>query len=335
MNYVTASESTFLERDTKSIAVIILAFNRKRFLLRAIKSVLEQNISKSTIDIVIVKNFNDVTIDNFIHDHHIKNIYTDDESLGGKILLGLDNTTSEIICFLEDDDFFVRDKILYVQKIFEENDNIVFYHNSMLPVNTNGDVISKWYRQETRPTYANAACSVTELKRVIHFGAHNLSSISIKREVLNKYRMLLNNITFAIDYIIVLIALDSQGMVVSDFKKLTYYTVHDSASNPSGKDYESLRSEKGEVALGALISMETCRSRFVHSELFNFVDLMVLRFNILSKLYRTSDRQLDIIKYLRLYRFAFNRIDYLLSLVLYLASFAPSRLIAKFIWIFR
>ena len=321
--------------DAKSIAVIVLAFYRKHFLLRAINSVLEQSISESTIDIVVVKNFHDTLIDNFIRDHHIKNVYTDDKSLGKKILLGIENTDSEIICFLEDDDFFTRDKIFYVKKRFGENDNVVFYHNSMIPVNANGDIMSKWYRQETELTYANAAGTVADLRRVIHFGSHNLSSISIRRHLLNEYKMLLMDMTFNLDYTIMLIALDSDELVVSDSRKLTYYTVHNSASSPTGKDYESMRSGRGKIALSCWMNMEKIKSQIKHPLLINFVDLMALRFNIFRKVYRESGPQPDIIKYLRLYRFSFNRIDYLLSIVLFLASFAPYASASRFIYTLR
>jgi glycosyltransferase involved in cell wall biosynthesis len=48
------------------ISVIIIAYNRKIFLKDAIKSVLNQSLDRNLYEIIIVKNFNDKDIDDFI-----------------------------------------------------------------------------------------------------------------------------------------------------------------------------------------------------------------------------------------------------------------------------
>ena len=56
------------------VSVIITAYNRKEFLLNAIKSVLNQRLDKKYYEIIVIKNFRDKNIDDFIKDKKIKEI---------------------------------------------------------------------------------------------------------------------------------------------------------------------------------------------------------------------------------------------------------------------
>ena len=85
------------------ISVIITAYNRREFLLNAIKSVLSQTLDKKYYEIIVIKNFQDDIIDNFISENNIKGIISTDNSLGGKLIEALNVATGEIISFLEDD----------------------------------------------------------------------------------------------------------------------------------------------------------------------------------------------------------------------------------------
>jgi Glycosyl transferase family 2. len=56
------------------ISVIITAYNRKEFLLDAIKSALKQTLPKDKYEIIVIKNFKDNLIDDFINENNIKSI---------------------------------------------------------------------------------------------------------------------------------------------------------------------------------------------------------------------------------------------------------------------
>ena len=86
------------------ITVIITAYDRKKFILNAVKSVLNQKIQEGNYELIVVKNYNDRTIDSFLDKNGIKNIYSPDKSLGGKLNQAIKISTGEIIAFLEDDE---------------------------------------------------------------------------------------------------------------------------------------------------------------------------------------------------------------------------------------
>ncbi|MEM0143780.1 MAG: glycosyltransferase [Candidatus Parvarchaeum sp.] len=48
------------------ISVVVIAYNRKKFIRKALLSVLAQTISKSMYEIIVIKGFKDKEIDNFI-----------------------------------------------------------------------------------------------------------------------------------------------------------------------------------------------------------------------------------------------------------------------------
>ncbi|ACP54591.1 glycosyltransferase family 2 protein [Saccharolobus islandicus] len=56
------------------ISVIITAYNRKQFLLDAIKSALNQTLNRTEYEILVAKNFKDDNIDNYLYKNGMKNI---------------------------------------------------------------------------------------------------------------------------------------------------------------------------------------------------------------------------------------------------------------------
>ena len=48
------------------ISVIISAYNRKDFIMKAIESALDQDIDKSKYEIIVIKNFVDKDLDRFL-----------------------------------------------------------------------------------------------------------------------------------------------------------------------------------------------------------------------------------------------------------------------------
>ncbi len=115
----------------EKVSVVITAHNRKKYLLEAVNSVLHQVNPGVEIEIVVVKNFVDDKIDSFLMNSGAVNIYTDEESFGGKLSLGIDASSGNIICFLDDDDMFNPVKIGLIRKIFDENKGLLFVHNDI------------------------------------------------------------------------------------------------------------------------------------------------------------------------------------------------------------
>jgi len=202
------------------ISVIIPSYNRKEFLLNAIKSVLNQTLDKKYYEIIVIKNYNDDEIDDFINKNNIKNIFSNDRSLPGKIYEALRIANGDVISFLDDDDLFFNNKLKYVYNLFKNNDNLVYYHNNYYPVDCTGK-------------YKNF------VNKNIDF---NNSCINIKKDIIDLNK--LKKISSLTDIFFYLSALDYGGKMMLDKKILTYYTVHNSVSNFIVNNFDDYKNKK-------------------------------------------------------------------------------------------
>ena len=119
-----------VEQDLPYISVIITAYNRKTYLLDAINSVINQTLDKKYYEIIVIKNYNDSKIDEFINKNNIINIFSRDNSLSGKIYEAIKIANGDIISFLEDDDLFLPTKLKEIYDNFIDTPNLVYYHNN-------------------------------------------------------------------------------------------------------------------------------------------------------------------------------------------------------------
>ena len=100
-----------LDHHRVQFSILVVAYNRKEFLLNAVNSALNQTIEKSEFEVIVIKNFEDEKIDQEIAGLEIANILSDKASLGEKIIQGTLAAHGEYICLLEDDDQFSSHKL--------------------------------------------------------------------------------------------------------------------------------------------------------------------------------------------------------------------------------
>lgn len=116
---------------TKKVSVIVPTYKRSEFLQRAISSVLNQ--SYKNIELVIVDDNGSGTQDQIETEKNIKSVFGDDERI--KYIKneknvgaaqsrnnGIKNSSGDYICFLDDDDVFLPDKIEGQLKFMMDND---------------------------------------------------------------------------------------------------------------------------------------------------------------------------------------------------------------------
>ena len=194
------------------ISVIITAYNRKSFLLNAIKSAVNQTLDKKYYEIIVIKNFAENTLDEFIDNHNIKNILIDG-TVGEFLYSGVSVSNGEIISFLDDDDLFSKDKLQVVYNKFKANNNLCYYHNAHITVN-----------EQYQKFDSNLGKSIT----------FNLSSISVRKPILNLNN--LKKINSNTDHFMYLSALESDKNIIANKEELTYYMFHNSVSHIDTND---------------------------------------------------------------------------------------------------
>ena len=118
MNYKLRFVIEPQKKESKKFSVIIIAYNRRDFLMNAIRSVINQSVAKDSYEIICVTNF-EVDLSSFIN-IPIK-LVNMNGSIGEFISKAISISTSNYICILEDDDEFEPTKlemILEMEKKF-------------------------------------------------------------------------------------------------------------------------------------------------------------------------------------------------------------------------
>lgn len=222
------------------ISVIVTAHNRKQFIKEALLSLINQSISKSLYEIIVVKNYKDDIIDDFINNIGALNEFIPGESsVTEKYAAGISKSQGEIICFLEDDDLYKRNRLETINKIFTENRDVVYYHNECSCIDKDSRFINCKSNEITERRFAIIDTSriSTRLFRKMESNFrldYNVSSIAVRKEVLSDKLIDLKKIRTMGDVFIFYASVFYLKKIVADPSKLTFIRFHDSLSRASG-----------------------------------------------------------------------------------------------------
>jgi len=225
------------------ISVIITAYNRKEFLLDAFNSALNQTLDRNKYEIIVTKNFTDNKMDSYIERNGGKLVFFDKPGIGPRIADALKYAKGEVICFLEDDDLFTKEKLGYIYNIFLKNKNLIYINNARTYINEKGRNlsrnISKGAKREKNIIINDFNKKPINLLRIQQYDDPwgSSSSIAIRSSLLKRFRSALYCVNFAPDVFYYLISLISGDLLISN-KELTKVMIHESTSNKMG-DYES------------------------------------------------------------------------------------------------
>jgi len=225
------------------ISVIVTAYNRRKYLPFALRSLEAQTLPRDRFEVIVVKNFEDRESDYIISRNGWKSVYEDSTYHGRKIFVGLEESKGDVIAFLEDDDMYVSNRLEEVYKAFKSYDRLVYFHNSQAIIDGNGNLLEK----PPLPTSKNLiggstiVIDINELQRlakrykidavdlVLRLRAHadfNSSSESIKRSALEANAHLLKEAPIGIDLFIFASSLRAGGLMYFTDERLTLYRVH-------------------------------------------------------------------------------------------------------------
>jgi len=183
--------------NNEKISVIVSCWDRKEYILDALKSVVDQSLSRDKYEIILVIGYENPEVNKFCIDYDIKNILYNETNFFTKFLYtGILSAKYNIISFLEDDDMFMHNKLEVIYNEFNQNEKLGYYHN---------------ITQEER----------FDRNRIFS----NVSSISIRKGIINPDKFL--QIDAIPDVALYLSALDSNYEIVDSKEILTYYRIHD------------------------------------------------------------------------------------------------------------
>jgi glycosyltransferase involved in cell wall biosynthesis len=161
------------------ISVIIPVYDRRDLYRQALRSLKTQTVSPSEFEVIIVSNIHIAVPD---LPFRTRVFFTEDTSLAGKLVIGIEKSEGSVISFLEDDDIFLSSKLSEVKDAFDSQ--VVLYRNRMIqfqgeeyPVKFN----EKVGREKPVIILSNPS-SIKDVFEMMRFGINfNLSSLSVRR----------------------------------------------------------------------------------------------------------------------------------------------------------
>lgn len=247
------------------VSVIVIAHNRKEYILQALMSVSNQTLSKDMFEVIVVKNFRDPKIDTFLESSKYSNFYTEAEETGHKMAVGISLAKGDIIAFLEDDDLFEPTKLETIIGYFLKDKDLCFLHNSMSSINENGSPTT--YHQVTSKLVefnpGSAFLATCQKEGIKPTDIVYSSCMAIKKELGTSYLDSLKKIKAAPDTFLVLCMINSNCKGIHIPEKLTKYRLHLSQSIQYG-DYNEFQAGNLEIRKKWKADYEVMSENFVN-----------------------------------------------------------------------
>jgi len=227
------------------ISVIVTAYNRRRYLPFALRSLEAQTLPRDKFEVIVVKNFEDKESDDIVSKNGWKYVYNDDLYHGRMVLAGLEESRGEVITFLDDDDMYVSNRLEEVYKAFTSFKRLVYFHNSQMIIDGNGNLLER--SPPSLPTPKNLVgestivvdvdklrvlakrynVSVADLVLKVRVGADfNNSSVAVRRHVVESHAQLLKRLPASIDNFAFVSSLKAGGLIYFTDERLTLYRVY-------------------------------------------------------------------------------------------------------------
>ena len=222
---------------TVFISVVVIAHDRREFIMDALKSVFAQTLDRNRYEVIVVKNFIDETIDEYIRKMNGENIVTTEVSAGSKVLIGINASRGNVISLLSDDDLYLTQKLRRIYNIFESEVNLSYYHNAFATIDHFGHTknFRRYKTNGIKMLISNDKVNMGDLSIMVkNLGYHNDSCISFRKEAYLDYMYALNDLKVSWDSFLFFLSFRGKNQIMIDSEILTYFRVHDSMSQTFG-----------------------------------------------------------------------------------------------------
>ncbi len=132
------------------VAVIVGAYGRRPYLVRAVRSVLAQTLARDRFELLVTKNFTDAGIDAELARGAVPTLLDDDPRIGPWLLRAVGRTRAPLVAFLDDDDEFEPGRLAAVLEVLRANPGVGFYRNRVRVIDDGGSPIpvERWRPHE-------------------------------------------------------------------------------------------------------------------------------------------------------------------------------------------
>ena len=265
-------------------SIVICNHDRKQYLINAVDSALEQDFPKDMFEIIVVKNYYDEEIDNYLMEHKIFSVFTEDAFLPQKMVKGVENSKGSYICFLDDDDLYKTGKLKRIATFIEKHGQISFYHDSFFIINELGRVNVK-IQSNTTDSIRVSEGPAEIMKNMPYFLKYKMdwyaSMMCINREIVKDKTSILYNATASADRLLFLIGISNGGVVILDNERNTYYRLHQSLTTKFLPFTEFMKSRTN-FYYNSLHSFRASYNLFENNYAFTVLDMFVVHETIMA-----------------------------------------------------
>ena len=319
------------------ISVIITDFNRKDFILNAVKSAVNQSIHRSYYEVIVVKNYIDDKIDKILNNLGVKVVNTKDENQGKMIYDAVTIAEGEVLSFLDDDDEFLNNKLERVILFFSKYD-VDYHKNLRIFIDKKGNYIKKEDAYD-KPLFVDNDEICKKINILMRNGIMvNSSTISIRKEIIEKEKELLKKLPLGVDSFFFTSFVKHGRRLVLDNNYLTLYRVHANQSFMDRHNFEKFAIKRLESAKKFIISYSMLLEALENSIncqrscILKYITSLLLRSKIVYNIYGSllghgTSYKISIFDIIHLFKYPMinsdNIFDYLKLYMFVLLNYFP------------
>ena len=202
------------------ISVIVTAYQYRPYIVEALESVANQDLDKEKYEVIVVANYDESQISKYLRSNW-KFIQSKNRWIGAKVFNALKESSGEVIVFLEDDDLFESHKLRTIYNIFREKPKLGFYRHKVRIINEYGTeaTLPKSLFDSQKILIHKQQCDLKASYLMVfknRGGYASVSSIAMRRELLEQYSNYLRQIRLAIDSFYLIISFLSEYDMLFD-----------------------------------------------------------------------------------------------------------------------
>ena len=266
------------------ISVIIIAYNRKKYLKNAVESILRQSL-KNDIEVIVIKNFKDKDIDQFLYDNNVLNIFNNEKTwIGANYSLGIKEAKGDIITFLDDDDYYDEYRLKRINETFHKHRDLCFYYNDIIAVDEKGDIISNYDKRmipfgrraniEKEVIIGKDVPVRIKFRIIKRYEAFwSPSCIAIKKDFMLSFIQSLEGVMLAPGIFLASTIVPKDCSILIDNRKLTFYRVHSSTSHPNISNRDEFFRNREIFYKNSIYSLE--KSYVTNKDSIDFVNIFL------------------------------------------------------------
>jgi glycosyltransferase involved in cell wall biosynthesis len=219
------------------VAVVIGAYDRDTYLRDAVRSVLEQTVPRSSVEILVTKNFEGPELDAELARDGVMTRLDREGRIGTWLLNAIRATRAPIVTLLDDDDLYAPGRLARLLEVFREHPEVGFYRNRVEMVDPDGRPlpIATWPPRGTDPYFdahgperigPEAKTGLVPLLFHRTRASFNSSTMAFRREMLDGRRGEHFAATRLPDSSLLLSAVVAPAGLYLDDQRLTRHRVH-------------------------------------------------------------------------------------------------------------